>query len=193
VRRAALPLLALLVAAAPGADWRRIATDADRSRLRAWRDSWVAALARARPAAGSALAAEGALFDPDAALGGALPPPGDYRCRTFKLGAKTPGLLEFVAYPAFRCRVGADGALAKLDGSQRPVGQLYPETDARAAFLGTLALGDERSAMAYGRDRNRDVAGFVERVGRDRWRLVMPAPRFESLLDVMELVPALPQ
>jgi hypothetical protein len=32
--------------------------------------------------------------------------------------------------------------------------------------------------------------GVVERVGPARWRLVLPWPRWESNLDVMELVPA---
>jgi hypothetical protein len=57
-------------------------------------------------------------------------------------------------------------------------------------FLGTLMLGDERRAMEYGVDPNRDVAGFVERIGPNRWRLAMPRPHFESIVDVMELLPA---
>ena len=72
-------------------DWRAVATEADRARLRGWRDAWVAGLARARRADGPAVAAQGALFEPDRALPGALPPAGDYRCRTFKLGAKGTG------------------------------------------------------------------------------------------------------
>jgi hypothetical protein len=44
--------------------------------------------------------------------------------------------------------------------------------------------------MHYGADPERDVAGFIERIGPERWRLVMPWPHFESRLDVMELVPA---
>ena len=34
------------------------------------------------------------------------------------------------------------------------------------------------------------MAGLVERIGDNRWRLVLPAPAYESLLDVIELVPA---
>jgi hypothetical protein len=60
----------------------------------------------------------------------------------------------------------------------------------RQIFLGTLVLGDEQGAMQYGQDETRNVAGFVERVGSNRWRLVMPRPHFESQTDVMELVPA---
>ena len=57
-------------------------------------------------------------------------------------------------------------------------------------FLGTLALGDEARPMPYGRDLRRDMAGFVERIGEARWRLVLPFPGFQSTLDVMEIVPA---
>jgi hypothetical protein len=44
--------------------------------------------------------------------------------------------------------------------------------------------------MQYGVDPERDVAGFVERVGPERWRLIIPRPYFEPQLEVMELVPA---
>ena len=54
---------------------------------------------------------------------------------------------------------------AKLTGSQRPVGMIFPGDAMRQVFLGTLVLGDESRAMQYGRDRDRDLAGFVERIG----------------------------
>jgi hypothetical protein len=50
-------------------------------------------------------------------------------------------------------------------------------------------LGDERRALQYGQDEQRDVAAYVERIGPSRWRLLMPQPHFESRFDVMELVP----
>jgi hypothetical protein len=110
-----------------------------------------------------------------------------------KLGAKSPGLLDFVAYPAFTCRVAQQGArqsLTKLTGSQRQVGLIFPADALRQVFLGTLVLGDESRALQYSRDQERDVAGFIERIGPERWRLLMPRPHFESQMDVLELVPA---
>src|SRR3546814_14282978 len=77
-----------------------------------------------------------------------------------------------------------------LSGSQRPVGLIFPDNLKRQIFLGTLELGDEEMALNYGSDRMRDMAGLVERIGDNRWRLVLPAPAYESLLDVIELVPA---
>lgn len=186
-------------AARPGrtavpAEWRTMATDPDRERLRGWRDAWMAALAKVRGAGRSAaLAPFGALFNPDLALAGALPPAGDYRCRVFKLGAKAPGAPDFTAYPNFDCRIDDEGEVMsfyKRSGSQRPVGLILKDSGSRAIFLGTLMLGDETSAMQYGQDSARDMAGVVERIGERRWRLVLPYPAFESTLDVIELVPA---
>ncbi|MFD1949992.1 DUF4893 domain-containing protein [Sphingomonas arantia] len=175
--------------------WRAVISSEDRLRLHNWRDSWVAALARAnRSGARAKIAAEGALLQPDRAVPGVVPPVGAYRCRTTKLGARGPGLLDYVAYPAFNCQIaaGPNGTLRliKLNGSQRPVGILYPHNDQRMVFLGTMMLGDERRALEYGRDPERDMVGGLERIGPNRWRLLLPAPRWESLFDVMELVPA---
>jgi hypothetical protein len=68
------------------------------------------------------------------------------------------------------------------------VGVIFPHDGMRSVFLGTLALGDERRALQYGQDPTRNVAGYVERIGAGRWRLLMPRPHFESQFDVMELV-----
>ncbi|MBO9713586.1 MAG: DUF4893 domain-containing protein [Sphingomonas sp.] len=43
--------------------------------------------------------------------------------------------------------------------------------------------------IRYGTDATHDIIGYVERIGPRRWRWVVPSPRFESLLDVTELVP----
>lgn len=174
-------------------NWRAASTDADRDRLRGWRKAWDEALVSARAADASAIAAEGALFDPDRAQPDATPPAGTYRCRTFKLGAGQKGLRDFTAYPAFECRVTREGelvSLVKTTGSQRPTGLLFKDSETRDIFLGTLVLGDESAPLRYGLDANRDMIGYVERVGDRRWRWVFPYPRFESILDVIELVPA---
>jgi hypothetical protein len=204
----ALPLLALLalagctrsreVVAPPNAErpndtWRSLVTDDDRTRLRHWRDVWTEALAQAQPGNEAAIAREGPLLDPDAALPGPRLPAGDYRCRTIKLGAQTAGHAVFTIYEPHPCRIGAEGArlhFTLLDGPQRPIGILFPDIGRRMIFLGTLQLGDEALAYRYSRDRERDMAGLIERIGERRWRLVLPHPHFESLLDVIEIVPA---
>jgi hypothetical protein len=178
----------------PSRDWRQIATPDDRGRLRDWRTAFVSALTAASKAGHAAeIAREGVLLEPDAALGGGPIPNGDYRCRVIKLGAKSPGMLDYVGYPAFTCRIGqAAGhqSFAKMTGSQRQIGLVFPGDALRQVFLGTVVLGDEQRALQYGRDEERDVAGYVERIGPNRWRMLMPKPHFESQIDVLELIPS---
>ena len=173
-------------------DWRVVVTSDDRQRLREWRTSFTRALDRARIAHAADVTREGRLLDPDAAIPGRLPN-GDYRCRVIKLGARSEGLLDYIAYPAFACRVRQEREVqgfAKLSGSQRPVGLVFPGDALRQVFLGTLVLGDESRMMQYGGDPDRDVAGWVEQIEPNRWRMILPRPRYESLTDVIELVPA---
>ena len=172
--------------------WKDVVTADDRERLRNWRTSFVAAVNAARAAHAAEVAREGVLLEPDAAIPGPALPNGMFRCRVVKLGAKQPGNLDYVTYPPFTCRVKAERGLKrfnKLSGSQRYVGLIFPNDSMREIFLGTLVLGDEKRALQYGQDQTRDIAGYVERIGPNRWRLVMPKPHFESQLDVMELVP----
>jgi hypothetical protein len=173
--------------------WRVIATEQDRLRIRGWRQTWMEGLRAAKRADAVAVAGEGALLDPDAALLNPAPPAGSYLCRTMKLGSVGTATLDWVSYPQFRCRIAHDGGqltFAKTGGSQRPAGRLYPDGVRRMIFLGSLQLGDERQLLPYGSDSERDMAGILERVGDNRWRLVFPRPAFESVIDVVELVPA---
>lgn len=173
--------------------WRATATIQDRDRIRNWYGTWEAALADARAKGdGAKIDAEGVLLKPLAALPNPHLPPGDYRCRTVKVGSRAgpPGL---IAYGWFGCRVASEQgivSLTKTSGSQRPVGLVFPEDTRRQIFLGTLLLADEVMPLDYGTDRMRDMAGLIERIGDARWRLVLPRPAYESLLDVIELVPA---
>ena len=141
---------------------------------------------------GPQIAVQGALLKPDMALDDPLLPSGDYACRVIKMGAQAGGSLDYVAYPAFTCRVAAEeGRLrfAKIDGSQRPVGDIFPDDGRRMIFLGAMTLGDEARPQPYGRDAERDMAGIVERVGPSRWRIAFPYPRWESTIDILELIP----
>lgn len=176
------------------ADWKRIVMPADMQRLRSWREAFVKALSQARAGGNvAAIAREGALLEPDAALETLALAPGNYRCRVIKLGAGSPGMLAYVSYPSFACRVDDEGevaSFAKVGGSQRPIGLIFNDGPARKIFLGTMMLGDETRPFDYGTDATRDMAGAVQRVGERRWRMILPYPRFESVMDVIELVPA---
>lgn len=176
-----------------GDDWRAVAAPADASLLGRLDQAWSLARAEAE-ARGFADEVEslGVLVDPNAGQAGRLqPPPGDYRCRTVKLGAREAQGLAYVAYPAFRCRVeltpGGDLILEKTTGSQRTRGLLYPDTDRRLVYVGAQAWGDETGFPAYGAKAERDQLGVFERIGPQRWRLVIPFPKQESKLDILEL------
>lgn len=205
MRRAALLLAGLAMTGCGGAtarpvsakastDWKRVVTASDFDRLRKWREAFVKALLQARVAGhGAAVAREGALLDPDAALTPVSMPAGTYRCRVIKLGAGSPGMLPYVTYPPFTCRVNDEGevsSFAKTTGSQRPIGLVFDDGPARKIFLGTMMLGDETRPFDYGVDAARDMAGAIQRIGERRWRVILPYPRFESMMDVVELVPA---
>jgi hypothetical protein len=149
--------------------YRQVVSANDRLRLRDWRTAFVDGLAAARKAGhGAEIDREGALLDPDAAQTNPAIPNGMYRCRVIKLGAQGPGNLDFVEYPGFTCRVRQDRnlqRLAKLTGSQRYVGLIFPGDPLRNVYLGTLAFADEERVLQYGQDDQRDVAGYVERIG----------------------------
>lgn len=175
-------------------DWRGIITSRDRDRLNRIDSAWRTALQQARRSEGSGdLASVGDLIDPDAALDNPTPPTGRYRCRTVKLGHQGASGLGYVVYGWFECEIERTPnglRLVKTTGSQRPSGLLFPEDGEGMVFLGSMALGDEPRANSYGNNDERDFAARLERIGRARWRLVIPWPQNESTLDLIELVPA---
>jgi hypothetical protein len=175
-------------------DWRGVIVPADRDRYSRRAEAWSHALDQARRQPGSGdLASLGNLIDPAAALPNSEPPMGNYRCRTIKLGSQGgDDGLGYVVYGWFGCRIDRtpEGLrLTKLTGSQRPEGLLYPEDGRHMVFLGGMALASEHLPPAYGRQEARNLVGMVERIGEARWRLVLPWPRNESNLDILELVP----
>lgn len=178
-------------------EWRNFARPEDVSRIEHLREAWMAELAAVRPGrAKREIEATGALLDPKASLPRPAPPPGSYRCRVWRLPDSNRPTRGFVAYKPFSCHVGGDEALltfTKESGSERPAGRIWPDDETRLVFLGAMAKGDEAAPPAYGDDASRDLVGVVERVEPFRWRMVLPHPVRESRLDVIELVPLVPQ
>lgn len=176
-------------------DWRGVVTSMDRDRYQRRQAAWTLALQQARRQPGSGdLAPLGRLIEPDAALPAVTPPPGDYRCRTIKLGSQGGEQgLGYVVYGWFACRIEQTPnglKFSKLTGSQRPAGLLFPEDATQMVMLGSMALGSEPPANSYGQRPDRDMISVLERIGERRWRLVTPWPQNESNLDLLELVPA---
>ena len=175
-------------------DWRGIITAADRDRYSRRDAAWSLALQQARRQPGSGdLTGLGDLIEPRAARSPVAPPPGDYRCRTVKLGSQGgEDGLGYVVYGWFACRIEQTSRglkFSKLTGSQRPSGLLFPEDDREMVMLGSMSLASEPPANSYGQRPDRDLVAVLERIGERRWRLVIPWPQAESNLDLIELVP----
>ena len=191
--RAAL-ILALLLTAAPAlADpppWRQAITEPDRRRLATLWKAWTEAKSQVSAAGHSDEWRKlGDLADPDLRAEGGPPPPGDYRCRTVKLGTRTPGMPVMVMAAARPCRIEAAGEFLRLIspmGAQRTAGLLYADGD-RMIYLGAVSLGSESGLFPYKRDAERDQVGVLHRIGPARWRLELPWPKWESALDVIEI------
>ena len=185
---------------APGKSeaWIAIASAADSRRLANVTGAWAAGLADARKADFiTAVRDEGTLLKTDAGLARPAPTPGSYNCRLVRLGSTGKGKPAFEKFKPFFCYVEVEGNLltiVKQTGSTRPAGRLWEDDDPkRLIFLGSLALGDEETPLAYGENPRRDMAGIFERIGPFRWRLVIPWPQEGAKLDVFELTPVVEQ
>jgi Domain of unknown function (DUF4893) len=174
-------------------DWRKVATQADKARLTRARTALLIAIDSAtKDGEGQSIVQEGALLQPDAGLEQPAIPAGQYQCRTIKLGRNGVYTKAFVVRPLSPCTLTDRGGRMRFviaSGSQRARGDIFPGNERRQIFLGTVAFSDETRAMEYGRDGARDMAGSLERIGDRRWRLLLPEPRFDSLMDVVEIIP----
>ena len=173
--------------------WQEQITEPDRKRLAGLWAAWTRALNQAMAGGNAAaLAAAGPLAVADAANPGPLPVPGDYQCRTLKLGVRSdaPPLAPALAMSdAVPCRISARGSLLwfeQLSGPQRIGGMLYPDDD-RQVFLGSKSLAGEMRMMAYAADAARDQVGVLRALGPGRWRLELPWPNWQSNLEVIEI------
>ncbi|UUR06920.1 DUF4893 domain-containing protein [Sphingomonas glaciei] len=177
--------------------WLTVATAPDTDRLRRLPFAWTDGLRDARVRYASAVREEGDLLRPDAALARPAPTPGSYNCRLVRLGSTDRRSPAFVQFKPFFCYVEVEDDLltvVKQTGSERPAGRLWDDDVAtRLVFLGTVALGNEARPKPYGADQTRDMAGFMERIGPMRWRLVLPNPRSGAKLEVFELTPVADQ
>ena len=177
--------------------WLSFANPADRSRIDRASGAWAQGLAEARIGHRDAVVDEGQLLNPGAGLARPAPTPGSYSCRLVTLGRDQARGPSFEKFKPFFCYVEVEGNLftiVKQTGSQRPAGRLWEDDlNTRLIFLGTLALGNEEEARAYGDDPKRDMAGIFERIAPFRWRLVIPFPQDGAKLDVFELTPVADQ
>ena len=174
--------------------WIGVASNADRIRVARIILAWQAGLAeaKARGFAGE-IKEEGKLLTAGSALSRPAPTPGSYSCRLVTLGRSAKRGPAYEKFKPFFCYVDLENDLftiVKQTGSQRPAGRLWEDDNpARLIFLGSMALGSEDEARAYGADPRRDMAGIFERIAPFVWRLVIPFPQDGSKLQVFELTP----
>lgn len=119
--------------------------------------------------------------------------PGDWTCRTLKLGGDLSAL---VTYAPFDCTITADGAafvIDKTSGSQRLTGQITL-VDGAMILTGTGYVTDT-APLPYADlppENTSDgtlwpVVGIVTQPEPDRIRILMPQPLLESDLDILDL------
>ncbi len=178
--------------------WMAVASAADRARIGRTAEAWQTGLAEARNRGfGDEIKSQGRLLVSGGALARPAPTPGSYRCSVVSLGRSTKRGPAFEKFKPFFCYINLEGdqfTIVKQTGSQRPAGRLWEDDVAtRLIFLGSLALGSEDEARAYGDDPRRDVAGAFERIAPFVWRLVIPFPQDGTKLQVFELTPVAEQ
>lgn len=178
--------------------WQTVASSEDTNRIRRVGTAWSSGLEEARRAGFDAeIKSEGTLLNANAAQAMPAPTPGSYSCRMIRLGREKPRGAAYQKFKPFFCYVGVEGNLftiVKQTGSQRPAGRLWEDDNpTRLIFLGTLALGSEEEARAYGEDPRRDMAGIFERIAPFKWRLVIPFTQSGARIDVFELTPVAEQ
>jgi len=181
--------------------WQAVITDADRGRLAQLSGAWEQARADITSAGADAqLAALGPVVPALSGTGPmgeapadvALPAPGEYRCRTIRLGWRqgTPRSTPPVQAGDWGpCSLVADGVLLRFETApdqQRWFGTLYPDID-RLIFLGSVALDGEMGRLRYGEDAARDQLGVLTMVAPGHWRIALPWPRWSARLVLIEL------
>jgi hypothetical protein len=181
---AVIVLLPLSPAHAEGAIDKLI-TPADRIRLQKYGATRRAAIAEAKAGGPSAELSglETTLAKPFQDFSG-FDMTGNWQCRTTKVG----GILPLVVYGWFKCRVTDDGSgwrLEKISGSQRTTGRFYDDSARRLIYLGSQYVDGEK-AKPYGSGPETDQVGYAFRTGKQEWRIELPAPYYESKLDILE-------
>lgn len=178
-------LLAFVAPAHADGAITKLITKADATRLANYESTRAQALQEARAGGDTAdVAAVNAILAAKPETFKNVDLTGNWQCRTIKLG----GILPLVVYSWFKCRVTDDGSgwvVTKINGSQRLQGRFYTESDTRLTYLGTQFVNDEKPKR-YGAGPETDQVGYVYRTGKS-FRIELPAPFYESKLDIIEL------
>lgn len=166
-------------------EFDKLITAADRQRMENYGQTRTQALAEAK--AGGApqdLAVLDTVINKPAQSWSGFDMTGNWKCRTIKVG----DFAQLIIYDWFKCKVTDDGSgwrLEKTTGSQRTRGRFFDDGDKRLTYLGSFYIADE-PVKSYGSGPDTDQFGYAFRTGPQEFRLELPAPRYESKLDVLE-------
>ena len=186
LRRTLLALLLVLPGSLALADGEvdKIMTAADKARLAAYAETRKAALLEAKAGApGEVSKLDALVAKPEMPFSG-IEMLGNWQCRTIKVG----GLLPLIYYDWFKCRITEDTLgwlLEKTSGSQRTTGRFYDESERRLIYLGSFFIAGDKP-NPYGSGPETDQVGYAYRSGEQEWRIELPAPYYESKLDILE-------
>lgn len=162
----------------------RIMTAADKARLSAYAETRRSALLEAKAGLPQEVAQLEAMAAKSEMPFAGMKMLGDWQCRTIKTG----GLVPLVYYGWFKCRIREDTLgwlLEKTSGSQRTKGRFYDESERRLIYLGSFFIAGDQP-KAYGSGPESDQVGYAYRTGDQEWRIELPAPYYESKLDIIE-------
>ena len=180
----AIGLLCCTLPALADGQVQKLITPADKVRLDKYGETRKAALAEAKAGNPAEVKQLDALLAKPLVSFSDKDLTGNWKCRTIKAG----GLSPLVIYGWFKCKVTDDGSgwrLEKISGSQRTQGRFFDDGEKRAIYLGSGSVNNDR-AKPYGSGPQTDQVGYAFRTGASEWRVELPAPYYESKLDIIE-------
>ncbi|MGX5827259.1 DUF4893 domain-containing protein [Mesorhizobium sp. 43Arga] len=180
----AIGLLCCTLPALADGQVQKLITPADKVRLDKYDETRKAALAEAKAGSPAEVKQLDALLAKPLVSFSDKDLTGNWKCRTIKAG----GLSPLVIYGWFKCKVTDDGSgwrLEKISGSQRTQGRLFDDGEKRAIYLGSGSVNNDR-AKPYGSGPQIDQVGYAFRTSASEWRIELPAPYYESKLDIIE-------
>jgi len=181
---AAISLLCCTLPTLADGQVQKLITPADKTRLDKYGETRKAALAEAKAGNPADVKQLDALLAKPLVSFSDKDLTGNWKCRTIKAG----GLSPLVIYGWFKCKVTDDGSgwrLEKISGSQRTQGRFFDDNEKRAIYLGSGSVNADR-AKPYGSGPQTDQVGYTFRTSASEWRIELPAPYYESKLDIIE-------
>ena len=182
---AAIGLLCCILPAHADGEVQKIITPADKARLDKYGETRKAALEEAKAGDPAEVSELNTLLAKPLVTFSDKDLTGNWQCRTIKVG----GISPLVIYGWFKCKVSDDGSgwrLEKISGSQRTTGRFFDDGEKRAIYLGSGYVNDN-NPKRYGSGPESDQVGYAFRNSANAWRIEVPAPYYESHLDIMEL------